>query len=145
MQCQTLLGCYRDTEIDSCGSWKITEITWEFKDQLNGILNEFVRTTSAHFFIIVCTGKKTPVPRKTYNVGASSQHQTAVLYCAVASNIFFFFVFGCVVFVFERSFPSVLLLLSACLMYQSFRWGVTGMALSFRREELSVFQLLRQV
>lgn len=77
----------------------------------------------------------------------------AALHCSAVSNIFFFlsffpsffFVFGCVVFVFERSFPSVLPLLSACLMYQSFRWGVTGMALSFRSEELSVFQLLRQV
>ena len=80
------------------------------------------------------------------NAGASLEHQTAALHCTVARNIFFlFFVFGCVVFVFERCFPCVLPLLSACLMYQSFRWGVTGMALSFRSKELSVFQLPRQV
>lgn len=119
-------------------------MTWEFKDQLNIILNEFVRAFSPFFPYCLCS-KKNSVPGKTNNVGTSLQHQTAVLYCTVASDIFFFFVFGCVVFVFERSFPSVLPLLSACLMYQSFRWGVTGMALSFRREELAVFQLLRQV
>lgn len=75
------------------------------------------------------------------------QHKDScvALYCSKQHIFPFFLVLDALFFFFEHSIPSVLPLLSACLMYQSFRWGVTGMVLSFRSEELSVFQLLRQV
>lgn len=131
--------------------WQIVGIHWSLKS--SHYPNKSVHTYCGLFFhcivysrIALCSWK-----HWGFNVVVSLQHKRAALHCTVVSNIFFslFFVFGCVYlfifFFFEHSFPSVLPLLSACLMYQSFRWGVTGMALSFRSEELSVFQLLRQV
>lgn len=43
-------------------------------------------------------------------------------------------VFECVVFIFEQSFPGVLPLLSSCLMYHSFRWGVAAVELYLSSE-----------
>lgn len=99
----------------------------------------------AYCFIIVCSVKNFPGNQRCWLSATQNSRDTT---STVPSNIFpfFFLLFlDAFFFPFERSFPCVLLLLSACLMYQSFRWGVTGMALSFRSGELCVFQLLRQV
>lgn len=61
------------------------------------------------------------------------------LYCITLYEHVLFFFFELFIF------PSVLQQLSACLMDQSFRWGVTGMALCFWSEALAVIRKLCQV